>query len=283
MIRLWYVSDKNRVESHCLPLEFFPLADELNQQPGSLQVVSQSLPCLQLLLQSRLFLLAVPLQGQCAQTPKYVRQLNEASAEGVTIFSWTKSASYRRELWLSLWRERVDMSLWLQVCLETNNWTPGGAETNCRCVREFTWACACLSLCVRLQPHVHSHSAPFLCKCDSGLMRVIQPNTTWTQSWHGPTLCSSVGLWHCELQKIDFYQQFMNNPSSWLLLCFVLEPVDTQWLESLQFCCGSADWAASVSDLEALGDSLSSSSKNTFSVMKWILESQQKHDLFSFS
>ena len=38
------------IVSHRLPLEFLPLSDELHQQPGPLQVMSQSLPRLQLLL-----------------------------------------------------------------------------------------------------------------------------------------------------------------------------------------------------------------------------------------
>lgn len=43
--------------------------------------MSQSLPCLQLLLQSTLFLLTVPLQRQHTQTQKHVRQVNEAGTE----------------------------------------------------------------------------------------------------------------------------------------------------------------------------------------------------------
>ena len=48
--------------AHRLPLELLPLAYELHQEARSLQVVSQPLPGLQLLLQRRRLLLALSLE-----------------------------------------------------------------------------------------------------------------------------------------------------------------------------------------------------------------------------
>ena len=48
--------------AHRLPLELLPLAYELHQEAGSLQVVPQPLPGLQLLLQRRRLLLALSLE-----------------------------------------------------------------------------------------------------------------------------------------------------------------------------------------------------------------------------
>ena len=56
------LGQKSDLRSYLFPLELLPLANELQQQPGSLQVMSEAMPLLQLLLQRPALLLVLPLE-----------------------------------------------------------------------------------------------------------------------------------------------------------------------------------------------------------------------------